>query len=291
MKSGSILTLDRLSAGYGTGDVISEISFSLRRGEILCIAGQSGCGKSTLLRAITGVFDLPEITGGSVTLDGTVLTGLPKKQRRELSTRSMGLIFQNPGAAFNPIRSYEKQFREALSGCGKYDKSTFHADAEEVFSRLGLDDAERLLGSCPYEMSGGMNQRIAIALTMLMGQRLLLADEPTSALDAGIRRQVADEIKLLRDENGVSVIAVTHDLALARYIADRVAIMLGGRIVELGGSEDVITAPEHPYTRALIGAAARLGGSLPEFNGAGFSLEGTLRESAPGHFVLTEDSV
>lgn len=290
MNNGSILTLDKLSAGYGTGDVISEVSFSLRQDEILCIAGQSGCGKSTLLRAIMGVFDLPEITGGSITLNGTVLTELPKKQRRELSTRSMGLIFQNPGAAFNPIRSYEKQFREALSGCGKYDKSTFNAIVEEVFSRLGLGDAKRILRSCPYEMSGGMNQRIAIALTILMGQRLLLADEPTSALDAGIRRQVADEIKLLRDENGVSVIAVTHDLALARYIADRVAIMLGGRIVELGSSEDVISAPAHPYTRALIGAAAQLGGSLPEFHGADFSLEGTLREVASGHFVLTEGS-
>lgn len=288
MNGDSILTLDGVCAGYGAGDVITDVSFSLRRGEILCIAGQSGCGKSTLLRAIMGVFDRPEVTSGSITLDGTVLTSLPARQRREVSVRSMGLIFQTPGAAFNPIRSYEKQFREALKGCGKYNKATFFSEAENALSRLGLENAGRALRSCPYEMSGGMNQRIAIALTMLMGQSLLLADEPTSALDAGVRRQVADEIKLLRDESGVSVIAVTHDLALAHYISDRIAIMLDGRIVELGKGEDVIKAPAHPYTRALIGAAARLGGALPEFHDCKFDCTGALHEVSDGHFVLTE---
>ena len=262
MNDNTILSLEGLCAGYGSGDVISDISFSLVRGESLCIVGQSGCGKSTLLKAVLGIFDLPKITGGDIVFDSQRLSELPPKRRAELVSSGMGLIFQTPGAAFNPIRSYKKQFIETLKSHGKYDKNTFLPSVRDVFARLGLEEHERILASCPYEMSGGMNQRIALALVMLMQQELLLADEPTSALDAATRRTVADELISMRTD-GLSQLIVTHDLALAAYIADRIAVMHRGKIVELAPARELLDAPLHSYTKALLKTAPRLGGELP----------------------------
>lgn len=287
MNDSIILSLEGLCAGYGNGDIISDISFSLGRGEALCVVGQSGCGKSTLLKAVMGVFDRPFITGGDIVFDSRRLSELAPKERMRLTSSGMGLIFQTPGAAFNPIRSYKKQFIETLKSHGKYDKNTFLPSVREVFARLGLENGERILASCPYEMSGGMNQRIALALTMLMQQKLLLADEPTSALDAITRRTVADELKLLRSE-GLSQLIVTHDLALAAYIADRIAVMQCGRLVELAPAREITASPLHPYTRALLKAAPRLGGALPETAEELSLCSGELIERSPGHFVRTE---
>ncbi len=287
MNDNIILSLEGLCAGYGNGNVISDISFSLGRGEALCVVGQSGCGKSTLLKAVLGIFDLPKITGGDIIFDSQRLSELSAKQRARLTSSGMGLIFQTPGAAFNPIRSYKKQFIETLKSHGKYDKSSFLLSAQDVFARLGLEDHERILASCPYEMSGGMNQRIALALVMLMQQNLLLADEPTSALDAATRRMVADELRSLRFD-GLSQLIVTHDLALAAYIADRIAVMHCGKIVELAPARELLDAPLHPYTRALLKTAPRLGGALPAAAADTQDYSGLLEEHSPGHFVLTE---
>lgn len=259
MKDDKLLTVSRLSAGYGAGDVIRDISFSLSEGEALCIVGESGCGKSTLLKAILGVFELPRVSEGEVRFEGKSLYSLPPKQRHEAATRGMGLIFQSPGAAFNPIRSYKKQFIETLKSHGRYDKESFEDKARQVFEALELRDAERILASCPYEMSGGMNQRIALALCMLMQNRLLLADEPTSALDALSRRTVADELLMLRRETKMAQLIVTHDLALAAYLADRIAVMHEGRIVELADAREIVTAPKHEYTRMLLQSVPTLG--------------------------------
>ena len=287
MNDNIILFLEGLCAGYGNGDVISDISFSLGRGEALCVVGQSGCGKSTLLKAVIGVFDMPETTGGDIVFDSQRLSELSPKQRAKLTSSGMGLIFQAPGAAFNPIRNYKKQFIETLRSHEKYDKSTFLPSVRDVFARLGLDEHERILASCPYEMSGGMNQRIALALVMLMQQKLLLADEPTSALDAATRRTVADELRSLR-EDGLSQLIVTHDLALAAYIADRIAVMHRGKIVELAPARELISNPLHPYTKALLKAAPRLGGDLPAATSEMQAYSGQLIERSSGHFVLAE---
>lgn len=287
MNDNIVLSLEGLCAGYGNGDVISDISFSLVRGEALCVVGQSGCGKSTLLKAVLGIFDLPKITGGDIVFGSQRLSELSPKQRARLTSSGVGLIFQTPGAAFNPIRSYKKQFIETLKSHGKYDKSAFLPSVRDVFARLGLEEYERILASCPYEMSGGMNQRIALALVMLMQQSLLLADEPTSALDAATRRTVADELRSLRS-NGLSQLIVTHDLALAAYISDRIAVMHRGTIVELAPGRELLDAPLHPYTRALLKTAPRLGGELPAAAEDAEAYSGRLIEHGSGHFVLTE---
>ena len=254
----SLLQVSGLCAGYSRGDVLRDVSFTLRKGEILCVVGESGCGKSTLLKALMGADDAVHITGGTVTLEGRELTALSRRERQRLCRDRMGMIFQNPGASFDPIRTYGAQFRDTLKGHGKFRKERFAADAAAAFDRLGLTDSGRILASRPYELSGGMNQRAAMALALLLEQRILLSDEPTSALDAAVRLQAARELKKLSREDGIAQIVVTHDLTLARFLSDSIAVLHGGRFVEYGDTETVLHAPGHPYTKELLQAVPRL---------------------------------
>ena len=263
MKEGNILEVNGLSAGYGSVLAVADVTFTLARGEILCVVGESGCGKSTLLKAILGMEPGLRILAGAVALDGTELTTLPDKERRKTCAARIGMVFQDPGGAFNPIRSYRKQFIETLRSRGLYDPSTFEDRAAATLGKLGLAEPRRVLASCPYEMSGGMNQRIALALTLLLGQELLLADEPTSALDATVQLQVAKELWRLREAEGLSQIIVTHNLALAEFLGDRIAVLYGGRLVELGPARALAAAPAHPYTRCLMAAIPSLDGRMP----------------------------
>ena len=262
MKDEIILEVSKLRAGYGKQAITEDVSFQLHRGEILCLAGESGCGKSTVLKALIAS---PEITvfDGKISLLGTELDSLAAKKRQAFCTDKMGLVFQSPGASFNPIRSYQKQFVETLKSHGKYDKSLFPQQVEEAFAKVDLKDGKRLLRECPYALSGGMNQRMALALAMLLGQEILLGDEPTSVLDATTALQVARELKKLRDENGISQIIVTHNLAMAGFVADRIGIMQAGKLVEIGEASQILHQPQHPYTKSLLAVIPRLGGELP----------------------------
>ena len=224
------------------------------------MVGESGCGKSTLLKALMGVDPAVRLTSGTITLSGQPLTTLPRRERQCLCCAQMGMIFQNPGASFDPLRPYAAQFRDTLKSHGKYRPDRFTADASAALASLGLTDAPRILSSRPYQLSGGMNQRAAIALSLLLGQRVLLADEPTSALDAPMRLQAARQLKSLSRQNGVAQLVVTHDLALARFLSDRIAVLHDGRVVEQGETEAVFRAPRHAYTQTLLRAMPRLNG-------------------------------
>ena len=210
-----ILSVQGLCAGYRGHTVLRDISFALAPGEILCVAGESGCGKSTLLRALMGADDAVEVTAGTVILAGREPMALPRRQRQRYRCRHMGMIFQNPGASFDPVRPYGAQFRDTMKSHGRYDARRFAADAEEALGRLGLTDPCRLLACRPYELSGGMAQ-----------------------------------------------VMVTHDLALAQFLADTLAVLHEGRFVEYGPADAVLRTPG-PYTRRLLEAVPRLkGGSL-----------------------------
>ena len=265
MSENAILTVSGLTAGYdgGASVAVADVSFTLHRGEILCLVGESGCGKSTLLRALLGVTPKLRIRSGSVTLDGTELTALPDKARQAFTTERMGMVFQSPGASFMPIRSYRAQFIETLKCHGRYRAADFESEAAGVLARLNLTGAKRVLDSRPFELSGGMNQRVALALALLLGQELLLADEPTSALDATVGLQVAQELKRLRDEQHIAQLVVTHSLALAQHLADRIGVMYAGRLVELAGARELLAHPSHPYTLALLSAVPTLSGAMP----------------------------
>ena len=262
MSGAPVLTVSRLSAGYGGRVAAADVSFTLHRGEILCLVGESGCGKSTVLKALMAAPEV-HVTAGEITLNGTELSALSPVERTRLCREKMGMVFQSPAASFNPIRSYARQFREALKSHGKYDKAAFGAAVAAAFAKVELQDWQRILRQCPYALSGGMNQRAALALALLLEQDILLCDEPTSALDATIQLQVARELRKLRDENGVSQIVVTHNLALAGFLADRIGVMYAGRLVELGEADALLHSPRHPYTRSLMAAIPGLDGRMP----------------------------
>ena len=282
MNEKLLLRATDLSAGYGGEDVIKKLSFELERGEILCVVGESGCGKTTLLRALLGSAGRVETTGGSLEIAGKAITGDARHE-------DVGMIPQNPAAAFNPIRSYKKQFAETLKSQGKYEAGSFVEQCLDTLGALGLTDAERILKSCPCQLSGGMNQRMAIALCLMMEYELLLCDEPTSALDTVLRLKTAQELMRLRSLGRIGQIVVTHDLALARMIADKTAVMCKGRFTEYGRTDEVLRSPVHRYTQSLIAASPKLGGCIPESLRCGCSVRGEMREISPGHFVLCED--
>lgn len=282
MNEKLLLRATDLSAGYGGEDVIKKLSFELERGEILCVVGESGCGKTTLLRALLGSAGRVETTGGSLEIAGKAITG-------DARGENVGMIPQNPAAAFNPIRSYKKQFAETLKSHGKYEAGSFVEQCLDTLGALGLTDAERILKSCPCQLSGGMNQRMAIALCLMMEYELLLCDEPTSALDTVLRLKTAQELMRLRSLGRIGQIVVTHDLALARMIADKTAVMCKGRFTEYGRTDEVLRSPVHCYTQSLIAASPKLGGCIPESLRCDCSVRGEMREISPGHFVLCED--
>lgn len=242
-----LLKIENLSASYYEKNVLDNISLSVGKGEVLCIVGESGSGKSTLLRAICGDKSV-NITGGSILFED-------KKCGYELLGSSIGLIQQNPEGAFNPLRPFSVQFKETL----KSHKRELDKDRlSRIFGALGFRDTKKLLMSRPYEMSGGMNQRMAIAASLILEPKLLLCDEITSALDVTTSIAVVDELLRLRKDLDVTIIFVTHNLGIAGNIADRLAIMHKGRVVEFGDAKEVLDNPRHEYTRGLLRDVPRL---------------------------------
>ena len=255
-----VLMIRDLTASYGKERILSGVSLSVNPGEVLCIAGESGSGKTSLLSAICGNPEL-FVESGIITFQGKELTALSGAERRRLMGAGIGLIPQNPAGSFNPLRRLEVQFRETLDSHG------IPFDREEIlatFSSIGLAEPEKLLRSRPYELSGGMNQRIAIAFAMLLKPALLLCDEVTSALDVTTAITVIEELQRLQREQKMTMLFVTHHLGLARRIADRIAVMVRGEIVETGTAEEVLTVPTHAYTKKLLADVPRMTGVTRE---------------------------
>lgn len=246
--SDHLLKTEKLSASYGDADVIREISFAMAPGEIVCIVGESGSGKSTLIKAVHGMSGLI-VTGGSIFFGGRDITNLPLKERRKLMGSAIGLIPQDPAASFNPIRKLDVQFREAMAGHGlDYDEDRI----DDVLKKIGLTQGAAVLKSRPFELSGGMNQRIAIASAMLFKPELLLCDEVTSALDVTTAGAVAEELLKIREESGTGILLVTHHLGIAKKMADNIGIMKEGRLIEYGSTDRIFDSPENEYTAKLI---------------------------------------
>lgn len=252
--SEKVLRVASLRAAYGEHRVMEDVSFDMAPAEIVCIVGESGSGKSTLIKAIHGMSEL-DVTGGSIEFDGRDITHLSYAERRKLMGTGIGLIPQNPQASFNPIRRYEKQFREALAG---HDMPYDEADICERLARIGIADGRGVLQNRPYELSGGMNQRIAIASAMMFEPKLLMCDEATSALDVTTAGAVVDELLEIRDMLGTSILMVTHHLGIAKRMADSIGIMKNGRMIEYGTTRKIFEAPEDEYTKKLMRDVPRL---------------------------------
>ena len=230
----TLLNIVNLSLAYEDELVVDQINLKLHSDEILCIVGESGSGKTTLLRGICRDKNV-------LVLSGDVQTDLNR----------MGVISQNPNGAFNPLRRFDKQLRETLVSNGLEYREQ---EILDLFERIGLQDGASILRSRPFEMSGGMNQRIAIAATMLLEPKMLLCDEPTSALDEEATKAVLSELKRMSVENGTSIIMVTHDMQAVREICDHVLVLKNGNVVEQGSVSQVLNNPESDYTKALLDA-------------------------------------
>lgn len=264
MEHHGLLDIKDLSVGYPEGEtVLHNVSLHMHPGEIICVIGESGCGKSTLLNAVLRMPGRVDITGGSVLYRGEDIMKYPPKKLRTVRGAGIGMVFQEPGASLDPIRKIGAQFYETMRAHKKINRREAMREAAELLPRLNLPDARRILDSCPVQLSGGMNQRVAIALAMALRPDVLLADEPTSALDVTVQAQIVNELVRLREEFGTGILLVTHNIGVVAKMADKIAVMYGGRVVEFGYRSSVLKAPAHPYTRALIAAIPKLDGTPP----------------------------
>jgi oligopeptide/dipeptide ABC transporter ATP-binding protein len=265
MEHIGLLDIHRLSVSYPGGEpVLHDVSIHMHEKEIVCVIGESGCGKTTLLNAILRMPGRLGKVEGEILYHGRNLLDIPPDDLRRLRGAGIGMIFQEPGASLDPIRKIGDLFCETMRAHKKVKKNEVLAEAKALLSRMGFPDPARILKSCSAQLSGGMNQRIAIALVMILCPDVLLTDEPTSALDATNQVQLVDELLRLRAEFGTSILLVTHNMGIVARMADKVAVMYKGRIVEYGYRESLLKAPVHPYTRALMAEIPKLNGAPPK---------------------------
>ena len=248
----TLLKYDSVEISFGGNPVVHDISFSLRPGEILGLVGESGSGKSTLIKAAMGLLgDNGLVTRGDITFKGKNLVDMPERELRLIRGAGIGMIFQDAGASLCPIRTIGSQIRESMEAHGKITEADAKARALELLSKLNFKEPERIWDSYPFEMSGGMNQRAGIAISMLMNPPVLFADEPTSALDPELTGEV---LKVLRDlaDRKTTMIIVTHEMHFARDVADRILFMDGGVVVEEGPAKQLIDHPREERTRQFL---------------------------------------
>jgi peptide/nickel transport system ATP-binding protein len=258
-----VLSIDGLAVAFRTGSelvtAISDITIDIAAGETVAVVGESGSGKSTTAAAVNRL--LPEngvITAGSIRFDGRELTDLPENAMVSLRGAGIGLVPQDPMSNLNPLMRVGEQIGEALEVHGYTSGDATKARVVELLEMVGIPDAARRATQYPHEFSGGMRQRVLIAMGLACKPRLLIADEPTSALDVTVQRRILDQLDQLTDELGTAVFLITHDLALAAERADRIVVMFRGQVVEEGTSADVLGNPQHEYTRQLLAAAPSL---------------------------------
>lgn len=256
-----IISYEDVTISYNGREAVKNISFSVKEGEILGIVGESGSGKSTLIKAAMGLLGSAGlVTRGDIYYDGKDLPDLSEAQLRQINGSEIAMIFQSAGASFCPIRTVGDQLYESMSEHGKIPYDEFLSKTLEVLGKIGFtqEDAKRVVKSYPFELSGGMQQRVGIAAAMIMDPKLLLADEPTSALDVYVQRQVVEEMLLIRETYGTSIIIVTHNIGVVGAMADKVLVMKNGEAVEYGETAQILEDPREDYTKKLMAAVPRL---------------------------------
>ncbi|MCU4181571.1 ABC transporter ATP-binding protein [Bosea sp. BH3] len=253
------LTVD-FASGKGLIRAVSGVDLSLKPGETLALLGESGSGKSVSLRALMRLHPSSAKIGGSVRVDGRDVLAMSPRELSAYRGKTISMIFQDPGLAFDPVYRIGDQIAESVMRHERVSRSEARRRALELFERVRIPSPERRLDNYPHEMSGGMRQRAMIALALACRPKVLLADEPTTALDATVQIQVLLLLRELQREFGLAIVFVTHDIGVAVEIADRIAVMYAGRIVESGSCRDVIRNAAHPYTQGLL--ASRAHGTL-----------------------------
>lgn len=271
----AVLEVAHLETRIGSGEhawkVLDDVSFSLARGEILGVVGESGSGKSMMAYSLMGLLDAPaRVTAGSLRLNGEELRGADPEQLRRLRGDRMAMIFQDPLMTLNPVLRIDTQMIEAIRAHRRVSSGEARELAAQALERVGITPPHEKLLAYPHQFSGGMRQRVAIAIALLNAPDLILCDEPTTALDVTTQAQILAQMQALCRASGTALIWISHDLSVVARLADRVAVMYAGRIVETGFTQDVLVHPSHPYTQGLIAAAPahyRRGERLREIGG------------------------
>ena len=261
--SDTVLELRDLYVQYASGSkrvkAVDGISLKLRRGSILALVGESGCGKTTAALAVLGLLPHPgKVEHGEIHFDGRDLLSMDGGELRRIRGREISMIFQDPVAGLNPVLSVGEQVQEIISAHTSASKREARRMVHEALQRVGLARPEELTSRYPFQLSGGMSQRVIIAIATVLNPTVIIADEPTSALDVTVQAGILSELQRLRDEHGASILLITHDLGIVAQMADDVAVMYAGRIAEDGPAREVLRRPRHPYTWALLSALPRL---------------------------------
>ncbi|MCD8077563.1 MAG: ABC transporter ATP-binding protein [Lachnospiraceae bacterium] len=258
-----MLSIRDVSITYGKNPTptVQGISLEMKQGEIVSIVGESGSGKSTVIRAVLGC--LPGggyVSSGDIQFEGKSLLGYSKEEWRNLRGTEISMIFQDSGAMINPIRRIGSQYVEYIRTHEKMSKKDAWNRGVEMLERMRLPNGDNIMRSYPFQLSGGMRQRVGIAMAMTFQPKLLLGDEPTSALDVTTQAQIVRQMMALRDQYNTSIIVVTHNLGVAAYMADKILVMKEGRVVDAGTRDEILNHPSSAYTENLLASVPSIGG-------------------------------
>ncbi|WP_223427409.1 ABC transporter ATP-binding protein [Tateyamaria pelophila] len=262
----------RFDTRGGAVTAVNDVSFSVEKGRILGLVGESGSGKSVTGFSIMGLIDAPgRISAGEVLVDGADLRALSDEEMRKMRGRKVGMVFQDPMMTLNPVLRVGDQMAMAVRVHRKMSKSAALDEARKALETVGIPSAVERLKAYPHQLSGGMRQRVAIAMALLHSPSVIIADEATTALDVSIQGQILAEVRELADKTGAAIVWITHDLAVVSSLVDDICVMYAGRIVERGTAEQVIGHPRHPYTKGLLDSIPSLhapGTPLPQIPGS-----------------------
>jgi oligopeptide/dipeptide ABC transporter ATP-binding protein len=254
--------------GAGLVRAVDGVSYDIRRGETLAVVGESGCGKSVTALSILRLLppQKAEIASGSITFEGVELTSLPVEQLRSVRGNDIAMIFQEPMSSLNPVFTVGDQITEGLILHRKLDSEMARAEAATLLGLVGIPSPEQRLDEYPHQLSGGMRQRVMIAMALACRPKLLIADEPTTALDVTVQAQILELLRALQSKLGMSILLITHDLGVVAETADRVVVMYAGKIAERASVEDLFERPQHPYTAGLFQSLPRMDRDVEELS-------------------------
>lgn len=257
MNNDTILSVQDLSVSFRTYNgmvrAVRGISYDLKRGETVAIVGESGSGKSVSIKSIMGILTRNAVVdSGKIIYEGRDLLSLDEGEYQKIRGAKIGLIFQDPLSALNPLMKIGHQITEAIFLNGKISRKDAHDKAIELMEAVGIPEAEQRFNQYPFQFSGGMRQRVVIAIALARNPEILICDEPTTALDVTVQAKILDLINEIKVKRGLSIIFITHDLGVVANMADRINVMYAGKIVEKGTAEDIFFDPRHPYTQALL---------------------------------------
>ena len=266
------------TSDFGSGVVVDDVSFDVPTGQTLCIVGESGCGKSVTCLSIMGLLGRGgKVTGGQVVFDGWELTGLTEKELDQVRGSKLSMIFQDALTSLNPVFTVGNQLTEGIRIHTKCSRQQARSRSIQLLSKVGLPDPEAVFRTYPHTLSGGQRQRVMIAMALGCDPKLLIADEPTTALDVTIQKQIMSLLKQLQQENGMSILLITHDMGLVAQMADQVIVMYAGQIVERAPVADLFHNPAHPYTRALLK-------SVPSIRDTSERVLESIQDTVPEHY-------